>query len=67
MYKSLEHRKTAVADATALTETIMSGLPGCMQQGAVARDELTRHATSVLGRFDRAAGVQYQAFHPVKD
>jgi transcriptional regulator NrdR family protein len=66
VFRSLEHRKTAVADATALTETIMSGLNGCMTNGAVERDRLTSLATAVLQRFDPAAGVHYQAFHPVK-
>lgn len=65
VFHSLEHRKTAVADATALTDTIMSGLSGCMIDGAVDRNRLTTLATSVLKRFDTVAGVHYQAFHPV--
>jgi len=67
VYHSLQHRKTALDDATALTETIMSGLPACMEDGAVVRDKLVTHVTSVISRFDHAAGVYYRAYYPVSN
>jgi transcriptional regulator NrdR family protein len=62
---SLRHRKSAVTDATALTEAILARLPDCMNaQGAVVRNELATHVQTVLKRFDTPAGVHYQAYHP---
>ena len=66
VYESLRHRKTAVADATALTETILRGLPDCMQDGVVTREKFVGYVTTVLQRFDPVAGVQYQAYHPLR-
>jgi transcriptional regulator NrdR family protein len=64
---SLKHRKTAVADATALTDAATAKLMVCMDSsGAIDRDSLTFQVQLLLHRFDPAAGVQYAAFHPVK-
>lgn len=64
VHRSLQHRKSAITDATALTDTIMNGLHRCIDSGAVDRTKLVILSTSVLKRFDRAAAVQYAAFHP---
>jgi transcriptional regulator NrdR family protein len=65
VYDSLRHRKTAVSDAEALTATILRSLPATFTTDrAVDRTKLIELVTSTLGRFDKAAAVQYGAFHP---
>jgi transcriptional repressor NrdR len=66
MLDSLKHRKTAVSDATALTDAALAKLTVCMDStGAIDRDSLAFQVQLLLHRFDPAAGVQYAAFHPV--
>ncbi len=64
VYDSLKHRKTAKNDATALTETVLSKLYKHMSNGLVDTAVITDIASKTLKRFDRAAGVIYQANHP---
>lgn len=63
VYRSCQHRKHAVADATALTDTILGHLPAISRDGLVDRAALKATALSVLQRFDNAAAVHYAAFH----
>jgi transcriptional repressor NrdR len=66
VYESLRHRKTAVADAEALTATILRALPTCFNKDrSVERSKLVSLVATTLQRFDKAAAVQYQAFHPL--
>jgi transcriptional repressor NrdR len=65
VYESLRHRKTAVADAEALTATILRNLPSTFTPDqAVDRSKLVELVKNTLQRFDQAAAVQYGAFHP---
>jgi len=64
LYKSLEHRSSALDDATALTDTIMGRLLKATQNGAVDAKTIASTAHGVLKRFDKAAAVHYLAFHP---
>jgi transcriptional repressor NrdR len=67
VYDSLRHRKTAVSDAEALTATILHTLPSCFDTDrAVDRTKLVKLVGDTLQRFDKAAAVQYLAFHPYK-
>jgi transcriptional regulator NrdR family protein len=62
---SLRHRKSAIDDATALTDAILARLSDCMNtHGAVVRDELAISTQKTLERFDPVAGTHYKAFHP---
>jgi transcriptional regulator NrdR family protein len=65
VYDSLRHRKTALADATALTLTIWSQLQGPIEEGLIDREEIIKTVASVLKRFDKAAATHYLAFHPI--
>ena len=66
IYESCRHRETAIVDATALTDTILGKLvPDKVTDGLLRRTDLVRVATDTLRRFDRAALVHYQAFHPL--
>jgi transcriptional repressor NrdR len=63
LYKSCEHRKTALSDARGLTDTIIGKLSAHMVDGAVDDRDITRVALVALNRFDKAASTHYQAFH----
>jgi transcriptional regulator NrdR family protein len=66
VYESLRHRKTAAADAEALTATTLKALPLCFDgTQAVDRQKLVQLVADTLQRFDEAAFVQYRAFHPL--
>lgn len=66
LYNSCRHRQHAVTDATALTDTVLCKLPTHARQGLLARDAIVKVAYETLERFDRAASVQYAAFHPLQ-
>lgn len=63
---SLKHRKTALRDATALTDTIISKLYACTASGSLDKSQIVSTVHSVLNRFDKTAATFYEAYHPVK-
>lgn len=65
VYDSLRHRNSALADATALTATIISTVTPLAENAVIDRDVLTTVATTVIERFDTVAATHYRAFHPV--
>lgn len=65
IYDSLKHRKTALGDATGLTDTVISALYPLMRDAVVQRTDITQVTIKTLQRFDKAAGTYYQAFHPI--
>ena len=66
IYESCRHREAAATDASALTDTILSKLiPAKVAGGLLQRADIVRIASETLRRYDRAALVQYQAFHPL--
>ena len=64
VYDSLRHRKTALEDATALTNTILGRLYTQVEQATLERDTVVEVTAAVLSRFDAAAATHYRAFHP---
>lgn len=62
IYESLKHRKTATADAGALTDTILETFSQCPDT-VILSQQIQNMALSVLRRFDQAAFVHYQAFY----
>lgn len=62
LYESLRHRNTAVKDAAALTNTVISHLHAA--GGVLEVNEIISQCKNALARFDNAAYVHYQAFHP---
>lgn len=64
IYDSLKHRKTALTDATGLTDTVISRLYPLMHQAAVEKADIIAVTITTLKRFDKAAATYYQAFHP---
>jgi len=63
LYKSLEHRPSALDDADALTSTIMGKLLQKAQNGLVNRSDIIKTTQEVLKRFDNPASVHYAAFY----
>jgi transcriptional repressor NrdR len=63
VYNSLSHRKTALEDATQLTDTIIGRLLRQIPGGVIEISTLTSTALKVISRFDKAAAVYYQAHY----
>lgn len=63
LYRSCQHRLTALADAGGLTDTIIKKAPAQVTDGVITRRLLAQTAQVALNRFDKAASVHYQAFH----
>jgi transcriptional repressor NrdR len=65
VYNSLSHRKTALEDATQLTDTIIEQLLRVQANGVLTIVDLTSETLPVIKRFDKAAAVYYQAHYCV--
>ncbi len=63
VYDSLRHRKTATADATALTGTILGHLYPFIKNASLERYEIVKTTIETLRHFDAAAATHYAAFH----
>lgn len=61
LYRSLEHRPTALEDANQLAQTIMRKLPA--QLGVIEQTAITQTALVALQRFDKVACTHYEAHH----
>jgi len=64
LYNSLGHRKTALADAGHLADTVIKKLAGQFEGGALTAATIRRTAQVALALCDKAAGVHYEAHHP---
>lgn len=65
IHDSCKHRKSALKDAIALTDTVITHLYPLITEASVPRDTIVTETTKILTRFDKAAAVQYAAFHPL--
>ncbi len=65
LLRALGHRQTAVADAGALTATVIAKLLLAATNAAVTPQEIVVLASETLERFDTAAATQYKAYHPL--
>jgi transcriptional repressor NrdR len=63
IYASCQHRPSALADASALTETVMNKLLFTAANGILEAPAIVQIIQVALNRFDKAASVHYQAFH----
>jgi len=63
IYESLRHRPSAISDARQISATIISKLYSINKHGVIKSQELKDTVLVSLSRFDKVAGVQYQAFH----
>jgi transcriptional regulator NrdR family protein len=65
IHASLQHRPAATGDASALADTIIARLLVQMQHSVIEDTSIVNTVAVVLSRFDKAAAVHYQAFHPL--
>jgi transcriptional repressor NrdR len=63
LYKSCEHRKTALSDAKGLTDTVIGKLQPHLEGSTLKAGDIAAVAQVALNRFDKAASVHYQAFY----
>jgi hypothetical protein len=64
-YESCKHRKDAVHDAAALTDTICARVLQTLTNGTLDKGTIARLTYDVLARFDSVAATMYQAYHDV--
>lgn len=66
LHKSLGHRKTAIADAGGLVDTVIKKLlADSRSNGTIDVTRIVQIVLVALNRFDKAAASHYQAFHRV--
>lgn len=63
IHDSLKHRKTAISDATGLTDTIIAKLYPLMTNSVLQPADITVITLEALKRFDKTAATHYAAFH----
>lgn len=63
LYRSCQHRQTALNDAAALCKTIMQKLQSQFIDGLISSQTIAQVSQVALNRFDRAASVNYEAYH----
>lgn len=63
LHSSLKHRKTALSDAVALSNTIIGKLQPKLVDGLIDSQDIRRVTEVALNRFDSAASVNYRAHH----
>ncbi|MBC7546691.1 hypothetical protein H7171_03010 [Candidatus Saccharibacteria bacterium] len=63
IYKSCQHRDTALVDAGGLVGTIISKLHQSAHSNVIDARVIVQTTEIALNRFDNAASVHYRAFH----
>lgn len=63
VYKSCQHRKSAITDAKALTDTAVSQILHHAVGGLITPKHIATTCLAILQKFDTAAAVQYEAYH----
>lgn len=63
IYKSIQHRPSALQDALGLTATVMAAIKKSLHEGSIDRSALASQVYTTLHHFDKPAAVHYAAFH----
>lgn len=63
VHSSLQHRKTAITDATALTDAIIGRLYVDVDNGSISSSSIAKKVLLTLNLFDKASSIHYQSFH----
>jgi transcriptional regulator NrdR family protein len=63
IYKSCQHRDTAMSDTIGLTDTAVSQLRSHVVDGALEAATIAAVVLAILENFDEAAATHYRAFH----
>lgn len=64
IYESCKHRRGAITEAKFLTDTVINKLWPRSDKGVIDKLALAETILEVLERFDKAAAVHYQVYHP---
>ena len=64
IYKSCEHRTSALEDATGLTQIVIGNILRDSKEARISGATLARITATALQRFDIAAADVYNAYHP---
>lgn len=65
IYESCKHRKSALNDALALTDTVIARLLPKVENATLSRQQIIKTTTETLKNFDQPASVHYAAYHQV--
>jgi transcriptional regulator NrdR family protein len=65
VYQSLSHRKSALGDATALTDTIIQVCIATSHRGKINNSTIIDLVSSTLDKFDTAGAIYYRSHHPI--
>lgn len=63
LHSSLGHRKTAIADSGALSDTIIKKLVLMVADGKLKSSDIIKATEVALNRFDKLASTHYRAHH----
>lgn len=63
IFKSCQHRPTALDDAIGLTDTVIAAVHKDIRDGSLTSRDLATATLAVLKRFDQPAAISYRAFH----
>ena len=63
IYESCKHRETALEDAIALTDTVLTKLKPYFKQIIIEREFIIKTTLATLERFDKATATHYRAYH----
>jgi transcriptional repressor NrdR len=63
IYKSLQHRSTALTDAIGICMTVVSAAEKSIQNGSITATALATIVHATLLRFDKPAATMYAAYH----
>ena len=67
IYKSCEHRPTALEDASGITQIVISNLlVGATRAALISAATIAEVTATTLGRFDQSAAAIYKAYHPTE-
>lgn len=65
VFQSLSHRKSAITDATALTDTIITSCLRQSQRGIIQSSAITKVIHETLQKFDNAAAIYFSSRNQV--
>lgn len=63
VYESCKHRRTALKDARALTDTAIGKLFSAIEGGILSKADIRKITSETLTRFDKVAGTYYRAYY----
>jgi hypothetical protein len=63
IYDSCKHRKSAIADASGLTDTVINKLRASVKDGSLSISDIRNITLNTVNKLDETSGVYYRAYH----